>query len=311
MGEARPNRGSRIRRQLAPARRQLTVVLVAGVLGSFLLVGQAWAVTELILAAMRDESPWGWAAVVVAVFVARAVVGWVTDASAARAAAVVGADVRRRVVRAILRDGGAGRSSGELAGLATRGATAAEPYLTRYVPALVLAGVLPVVTLVAIATQDPMSALIVLVTLPLIPVFGILVGLATQERARSQWRALASLSGHFLDVMRGLPTLVAFRRAGAAVGDDPRGHRPVPPADPADPADRVRLLGGPRAGRHAVGRAGRGHRRHPAGARRPGPRDRARRAAARPGGVLAAAPGRRWSSTPRPRGSRRSRRPAS
>ncbi|MFC6345655.1 ABC transporter transmembrane domain-containing protein, partial [Nocardioides hankookensis] len=99
--------------------------------------------------------------------------------------------------------------------LATRGATAAEPYLTRYVPALVLAGVLPVVTLVAIATQDPMSALIVLLTLPLIPVFGILVGLATRDRARLQWRALESLSGHFLDVMRGLPTLVAFRRAEA------------------------------------------------------------------------------------------------
>ena len=82
-------------------------------------------------------------------------------------------------------------------------------------PALVLAGVLPCITLVAIATQDPMSALIVLVTLPLIPVFGILVGLATADRARSQWRALASLSGHFLDVMRGLPTLVAFRRAEA------------------------------------------------------------------------------------------------
>ncbi|QWF21382.1 thiol reductant ABC exporter subunit CydD [Nocardioides sp. LMS-CY] len=209
----------RVRRQLAPARRQLVVVLVAGVVASGLLVGQAWAVTELILAALDGVGVTTWAIVVAAVFAARAAVGWTTDTMAARAAAVVGADVRRRVVRAILGrggdDGGAGRSTGELAGLATRGVTAAEPYLTRYVPALVLAGVLPVVTLVAIATQDPMSALIVLATLPLIPVFGILVGLATQDRARSQWRALASLSGHFLDVMRGLPTLVAFRRAEA------------------------------------------------------------------------------------------------
>ncbi|GAA4711222.1 thiol reductant ABC exporter subunit CydD [Nocardioides conyzicola] len=204
-----------VRRQLAPARRQLAVVLVAGGIGSLLLVGQAWAVTELILAALDDGAVGAWAAVVVAVFAARALTGWTTDAMAARAAAVVGSDVRRRVVGAILRDGGAGGSTGELAGLATRGAAAAEPYLTRYVPALVLAGVLPVVTLVAIATQDPMSALIVLVTLPLIPVFGILVGLATRDRARLQWRALASLSGHFLDVMRGLPTLVAFRRAEA------------------------------------------------------------------------------------------------
>ena len=205
----------RVRRQLLPARRPLAVVLAAGVLGSLLLVGQAWAVTELLLAALHDGAVGSWAVVVVALFAARALTGWVSDRSAARAAALVGADLRRRVVGAILRDGGAGRSTGELAGLATRGATAAEPFLTRYVPALVLAGVLPFVTLVAIATQDPMSALIVLCTLPLIPVFGILVGLATEDRARSQWRALASLSGHFLDVMRGLPTLVAFRRAEA------------------------------------------------------------------------------------------------
>ncbi|GAA1760836.1 thiol reductant ABC exporter subunit CydD [Nocardioides hankookensis] len=204
-----------VRRQLAPARRELAVVLVAGGVGSLLLVGQAWAVTELILATLDDGAVWPWALVVAGVFAARAAIGWTTDTMAARAAAVVGSDVRRRVVGAILRDGGAGRSTGELATLATRGATAAEPYLTRYVPALVLAGVLPVVTLVAIATQDPMSALIVLLTLPLIPVFGILVGLATRDRARLQWRALESLSGHFLDVMRGLPTLVAFRRAEA------------------------------------------------------------------------------------------------
>lgn len=209
----------RVRRQLAPAARPLAVVLVAGVLGSLLLVGQAWAVTRLVLAALDEGVVGTWAAVVVAVFVARSLVGWTTDTMAARAAAIVGSDIRRRVVRAILRDGGTdGRSTGELAGLATRGATAAEPYLTRYVPAVVLAGVLPVVTLVAIATQDPMSALIVLCTLPLIPVFGILVGLATQDKAREQWRALASLSGHFLDVMRGLPTLVAFRRAEAQSG---------------------------------------------------------------------------------------------
>ncbi|MEP9363802.1 thiol reductant ABC exporter subunit CydD [Nocardioides sp. CN2-186] len=204
-----------VRRQLAPARRPLTVVLVAGAIGSLLLVGQAWAVTELVLAALHDGAVGTWAAVVVAVFAARSLTGWTTDVMAARAAAVVGSDIRRRVVGAILRDGGSGRSTGELAGLATRGASAAEPYLTRYVPALVLAGVLPCVTLVAIATQDPMSALIVLCTLPLIPVFGILVGLATRDRAQLQWRALASLSGHFLDVMRGLPTLVAFRRAEA------------------------------------------------------------------------------------------------
>ncbi len=99
--------------------------------------------------------------------------------------------------------------------LATRGVSAAEPYLTRYLPAFVLATVLPPLTVVVMATQDLLSAVIVLATLPLVPVFGALVGLATRDRAREQWREMSSLSGHFVDVVRGLPTLVAHRRARA------------------------------------------------------------------------------------------------
>jgi ATP-binding cassette subfamily C protein CydCD len=102
--------------------------------------------------------------------------------------------------------------------LLTRGVAAAEPYLTRYLPALVLAAVLPFLAVVAIVTQDVTSAVIVLATLPLVPVFGVLIGLVSRDRAERQWRAMASLSGYFLDVVRGLPTLVAFRRAEAQTG---------------------------------------------------------------------------------------------
>ncbi len=165
---------------------------------------------------------------------------------------------------AILRDGGAGRSTGELASLATRGATAAEPYLTRYVPALVLAGVLPCVTLVAIATQDPTSALIVLATLPLIPVFGILVGLATRDRAELAVAGARVAVGPLprRDARPAHAGRLPPRRR--PVGDHPRGHRPLPPPHPGHPADRVRLLGRARAGRDALGRAGGRHRRPPA-----------------------------------------------
>ena len=82
-------------------------------------------------------------------------------------------------------------SSGERAVLATRGVAAAEPYLTRYLPALVLAAVLPPLTWSRSRRQDLMSAVIVLATLPLIPIFGALVGLATRDRAEEQWRAMA------------------------------------------------------------------------------------------------------------------------
>ena len=101
--------------------------------------------------------------------------------------------------------------------LATRGATSVEPYVTRYLPALVLAAVLPALTVAAIWWLDWLSGLIVLLTLPLVPVFAALVGMATRDRAALQWRELGALSGHFLDVVRGLPTLVAHRRAEAQV----------------------------------------------------------------------------------------------
>ncbi|MGY0389357.1 thiol reductant ABC exporter subunit CydD [Nocardioides sp. WG-D5] len=212
----RPN-DPRLRAQLSVARRPLAVVVAAGVLGAVLLIVQTYAVTGLLISAIRDTgSVSGWALAVVAVFAGRALVGVVSDVAGARAAGAVGADLRRRVVGAILR-GQAGRS-GSLSALATRGVTAAEPYLTRYVPALVLACVLPVMVLAVIVWTDPLSGLIVGLTLPLIPIFGVLVGLATRDQAAGQWRAMSALAGHFLDVMKGLPTLVAFGRARAQSG---------------------------------------------------------------------------------------------
>ena len=89
-------------------------------------------------------------------------------------------------------------------------------------------------TLVAIATQDPLQR----ADRAASPCrwsrcSAILVGLATEDRARSQWRALAAAVRALPRRVRGLPTLVAFRRAERAVGDDPRDHRPLPRAHPA------------------------------------------------------------------------------
>ncbi len=204
----------RLRRHLRPAARPFAGVLATGVAGSVLVILQAWAVTDLVVSAVRHEDLAAPAAAVVAVLALRGAVAWLGDVCSAAAAAAVGVELRRRLVAVVARPDAAARS-GEITALVTRGVTAAEPYLTRYLPALVLAVVLPPLTVVAIASQDLLSAVVVLATLPLVPVFGALVGLATRDRAREPWRAMGSLSGHFVDVMRGLPTLVVFRRARA------------------------------------------------------------------------------------------------
>ncbi|WP_079150954.1 thiol reductant ABC exporter subunit CydD [Streptomyces sparsogenes] len=108
-----------------------------------------------------------------------------------------------------------GRGTGELTTLATRGIDALDDYFARYLPQLGLAIVVPVAVLARILTADWVSALIIAATLPLIPLFMILIGWATQSRMDRQWRLLSRLSGHFLDVVAGLPTLKVFGRAKA------------------------------------------------------------------------------------------------
>lgn len=103
--------------------------------------------------------------------------------------------------------------SGELVTLVGRGLDALDPYLTGYLPSIAVAGIVPIAVLIRLFVADLGTAVIVLLTLPLIPVFGALVGWTTKAVTERQWYALARLGGHFLDVVRGLPTLRAFGRA--------------------------------------------------------------------------------------------------
>jgi ATP-binding cassette subfamily C protein CydCD len=209
---------------LAPASSSLAGVVAGGVLGGGLVAAQAFAVAALIsgLLAAPDTTHWhaaaGW---VVGIALARAVVGAYADLAAARASGRVASSLRTKVMGAATDLGALGlsrRRSGELGLLATRGVAAVEPYLTRFLPTLVVAAVLPPLTVALILSQDLWAGVIVLATLPLVPVFAILIGLATRDRADRQYRSLSRLAGHFVDVVRGLPTLVTHNRAEAQSG---------------------------------------------------------------------------------------------
>jgi ATP-binding cassette subfamily C protein CydD len=102
--------------------------------------------------------------------------------------------------------------------LVTRGIDAVGPYLTGYLPQLAISVAVPVAVLIRLCVADLSSALIIAVTLPLVPVFAALVGAQTMRRTERQWALLSRLGGHFLDVVRGLDTLVLFKRASAQAG---------------------------------------------------------------------------------------------
>jgi ATP-binding cassette subfamily C protein CydD len=129
------------------------------------------------------------------------------DVLGGRFASSVKAALRRRLL------GSSSDRAGVVATQVTRGVDAADSYLTGYLPTLVVSVVVPIAVIVRLSTTDLVSALVVTATLPLIPVFAILVGKHTA--ARTQWDLLKKLGGHFLDVVRGLGTLKVFGRAQA------------------------------------------------------------------------------------------------
>ena len=104
-------------------------------------------------------------------------------------------------------------STGQLATLASRGVDGLDGYVSRYLPQLLVGAVVPLVVGIRILTADWVSALLVGITVPLIPLFMVLIGLHTKARTARQWRALAVLGHHFLDVVAGLDVLTAYGRA--------------------------------------------------------------------------------------------------
>ncbi|MFJ3312821.1 thiol reductant ABC exporter subunit CydC [Micrococcus endophyticus] len=132
-----------------------------------------------------------------------------------RAALGVQVGVRRDLVahRLASADGSRPRSGAD-AVLVTHGLQGLDDYYTEVLPALASAAVVPPVLGAWILTRDPLSALVVLLTVPLVPFFMVLIGRHTQERIDAAQDGLDRLSGHLVELARGLPVLVGLRRAG-------------------------------------------------------------------------------------------------
>ncbi|MFI6064908.1 thiol reductant ABC exporter subunit CydD [Micromonospora sp. NPDC051227] len=208
----------RLLRRVPAARGDLAVLALLGVLAAGLIVAQATALASLLATAIdgRLDRP-ALAGFVVAV-AARSALVWAQGTVSARVAATVKATLRAELLGAVGRHGPgwvAGQRAGEIATLAGRGLDALDAYFTGYLPQLVLSVTVPLAVLARVVFADWSSAVIIAVTLPLIPVFGALLGWQAQAATERQWRRLALLGGHFLDMVSGLPTLRAFGRARA------------------------------------------------------------------------------------------------
>ncbi|WP_410605451.1 thiol reductant ABC exporter subunit CydD [Amycolatopsis sp. lyj-90] len=183
-------------------RRHFGVLAVLGTLTAAAILVQADGLATLLTG---GGVTWTLAAAIAV----RVLLAGVQGSVGGRFAATVKAGLRKRLL------GAEAKKPGEVATLVTKGIDASDAYLTGYLPTVVLSAIVPVAVLVRLFAADLASALIITATLPLIPVFAILVGQHTKAKTAQQWALLSKLGGHFLDVVRGLGTLKVFGRADA------------------------------------------------------------------------------------------------
>ena len=224
----------RLLRQVRAARWYVALTVGLGLASAGLIVAQALLIAALLAPVVRGDglgptATWSFAALTLVV-AGRAGVAWAQERYALRAAARTIAELRRAVVEAwalrgprATQDDGAGvPASGnghgaspeaEVATLATRGLDALEPYLVRYVPQLVLTALVTPALVCVVLGLDWVSALIVIVTLPLVPLFMVLVGRLTAGASERRLATVERLGSQVLDLVAGLPTLRAFGRS--------------------------------------------------------------------------------------------------
>ncbi len=212
----------RVMRESGAARSQLRLASVLGVGMAAVVVAQAALLAHVIASSAEHHTALagleGSIAALVVVVLLRALLTGAFETSGLIGATRVMSELRGRLARQLLVRSPVRRAedrTGELAAAAVQGVDALEAYFAGYLPQLVLATVVPVAILVWIVPLDLAAAIVLAVTIPILIVFMILVGTGAKARARARWRALSLLSGHFLDVVRGLVTLRAYRRETA------------------------------------------------------------------------------------------------
>jgi thiol reductant ABC exporter CydD subunit len=211
----------RLVRRARPVRLLLVADVVLGVNAAILVLVQAtllaWIVAQAFAgASLADVS--SELGVLGVVFAGRAALTWGFEVAGRRAASSVLSGLRLGLIERRLRHEPTaldGTEAGEITASAVQGVDSLEAYFARYLPQVVLAVTVPLAVLAWVVRIDAASAGVMLLTLPLVPVFMWLIGRYTAERTREQWEALRLLSTHFLDVVRGLPTLRAFNRSRA------------------------------------------------------------------------------------------------
>lgn len=209
----------RLIRRARATRPFLVAVALVGLATALLVLAQARLISDGVARVFDTGSTDGLGALaagLLLVFAARAGLDWLSQLFAHRACSAVKSQLRTDVMAARLAlPDDASTPSGTLITLVTQGLDALDGYYARYLPQLMLAASVPLGIGVAILAQDLRSAVMIALTIPLIPLFMALIGLATARQVERRFTQQTRLSNHFADLVAGLPTLQVFGRARA------------------------------------------------------------------------------------------------
>jgi ATP-binding cassette subfamily C protein CydD len=208
----------RLLRFATAARAFLVLGALLGLLQTLSVVGVAWGATRAVVSVVEGAGVGATSDALVglaAAVVVRSSASWALEAVAARTAATVKSQLRERVLAAVAERGRewvATRGSARLATLVGPGLDALDEYFARYLPQLVLTALATPLVVGVMLLTDWLSGVVVLVTLPLIPLFMVLIGWSTRAAQDRQWERLQALAASFLDAVEGLSTLKVFGR---------------------------------------------------------------------------------------------------
>jgi ATP-binding cassette subfamily C protein CydCD len=194
------------------------IVLIAA-LGAVATITQAWILVDLICKLFQEKAAFssltGETLCLGGAFLARAILAFVSEQLGARASNKMREELRGGVLAKFLENGGVETQklgSAGLAVLVTKGINNLDGYFAKFLPQLFIAAIVPLSVGTTIALRDWKSGTIILLTIPLIPIFGILIGRFTASATEKKWQTLGALSGYFLDLLSGLKTLKVYGR---------------------------------------------------------------------------------------------------
>ncbi|HCR3982157.1 TPA: cysteine/glutathione ABC transporter permease/ATP-binding protein CydD [Kluyvera ascorbata] len=211
-----------LKQQSVLSRRWLMLSRLLGFASGILIIAQAWLLARILHHMIMENIPREALLMpfiqLVLVFVLRAWVVWLRERVGFHAGQQIRFEIRRQVLDRLQQAGPAwiqGKPAGSWATLILEQIDDMHDYYARYLPQMALAACVPLLIVVAIFPSNWVAALILLATAPLIPLFMALVGMGAADANRRNFLALARLSGHFLDRLRGMDTLRIFGRGKA------------------------------------------------------------------------------------------------